>query len=354
MSERKVAFPRRVARIGRGCALELARPTGADGAHRHRRGRCGHCRLKRSSTGPPVFLARTAAECRALGAARNREKPSGRRADWAPRSTGDATFGRLDVLGTTAATLALATWTRLERRRSSSSADAFGVCTPLALIKHCLPISAPGRGIVIGVASSALAGRTPQPIGKGGWGPASSTRRRSAAGAGLAKAPAVQRRRIGSCRASSEPSGWRSSSASSADASKALPVENPGARAPRPHDEPSHFSIRSPRRSSTSTLAAPTTGRSATSGDGAVGRATSSQSTCSSTSRRSLAPPNPPTRGASRRRWFAPTRRRRRSNSRRRRANWSSGHDERGPRVRSQRALTKSSAARPRPMCSVM
>jgi NAD(P)-dependent dehydrogenase (short-subunit alcohol dehydrogenase family) len=181
MAERRVAFITGASRgIGRGCALELAR-RGFDlaltartvtGAERYEHSST----VKKSATEPlPGSLEETAAEVRALGGAATVIKLDlSVRADW-PAAVAAAMerFGRIDVLVNNG------------RYIGPGHMDAFedtpvelieqmllcNVVAPLHLIKLCVPIMRHrGGGIVINITSSAGDREIEAPIGKGGWG----------------------------------------------------------------------------------------------------------------------------------------------------------------------------------------
>ena len=181
MPQRKVAFITGASRgIGRGCALELAR-RGFDlmltartvtGAERYEHSST----VKKSHTTPlPGNLEQTAREARAHGVrAEVCKLDLSVRADW-PSAVQTAVdrFGRVDVLVNNG------------RYIGPGHMDHFvdtpvelieqmllcNVVAPLHLIKLCLPLMrAQGGGVVINVTSSAGDRETPQPIGEGGWG----------------------------------------------------------------------------------------------------------------------------------------------------------------------------------------
>ena len=181
MTERKVAFITGASRgIGRGCALELAR-RGFDlvltartvtGAERYEHSST----VKRSAVEPlPGSLEQTAAEVRALGAqALVIKLDLSVRAEWPAAVQGALEhFGRIDVLVNTG------------RYIGPGHMDEFvdtpvelieqmmlcNVIAPLHLIKLVLPaMQRQGGGIVINVTSSAGDREIDAPIGKGGWG----------------------------------------------------------------------------------------------------------------------------------------------------------------------------------------
>ena len=181
MTERKVAFITGASRgIGRGCALELAR-RGFDlvltartvtGAERYEHSST----VKRSAVEPlPGSLEQTAEEVRALGAqALVIKLDLSVRAEWPAAVQGALErFGRIDVLVNNG------------RYIGPGHMDEFvdtpvelieqmmlcNVIAPLHLIKLVLPaMQRQGGGIVINVTSSAGDREIDAPIGKGGWG----------------------------------------------------------------------------------------------------------------------------------------------------------------------------------------
>ena len=243
VAERKVAFLTGASRgIGRGCALELAR-RGFDLALTARTvtgtERFEHSStVKQSSTGPlPGSCEATATECRALGAATHVAKLDlADRADWAPAIDGALQrFGRLDVLVNNGRYVGPGHMDPFEETPLELIEQMFlcNVYAPLALIKHCLPIwKRQGGGIVINVTSSAGQTETPQPIGKGGWGLGYSLTKAafSRMVSGLAKelrphnvaVIGLMPGFVGTERMAIELGQF------GFDASKALPVENPG------------------------------------------------------------------------------------------------------------------------------
>ena len=181
MTQRKVAFITGASRgIGRGCALELARRgfdvvltartvTGAE--------RLEHSStVKKSSTDPlPGSLDATAGEVRALGAdAFVVPLDLSVRADWSKAiSAAVEHFGRLDVLVNNGRYIGPGhmDWFEDTPVELIEQMLLCNVVAPLHLIKLCLPImQRQGGGIVINVTSSAGDRETPAPIGEGGWG----------------------------------------------------------------------------------------------------------------------------------------------------------------------------------------
>ena len=181
MTAKKVAFITGASRgIGRGCALELAR-RGFDlvltartvtGAERYEHSST----VRKSATEPlPGSLEQTAAEVRARGATAAVIKLDlSQRADWPAAIDGAMQrFGRIDVLVNNG------------RYIGPGHMDPFAdtpvelieqmllcnVVAPLQLIKLCLPIMRrQGGGIVINITSSAGDREIEAPIGRGGWG----------------------------------------------------------------------------------------------------------------------------------------------------------------------------------------
>ena len=181
MTARKVAFITGASRgIGRGCALELAR-RGFDlvltartvtGSERYEHSST----VRKSATEPlPGSLERTADEVRALGATAAVIKLDlSVRVDWPAAIDGAMQrFGRIDVLVNNG------------RYIGPGHMDPFAdtpvelieqmllcnVIAPLQLIKLCLPIMRrQGGGIVINITSSAGDREIEAPIGQGGWG----------------------------------------------------------------------------------------------------------------------------------------------------------------------------------------
>jgi len=243
MAERRVAFVTGASRgIGRACALELARRgldvvvtartvTGAE--------RLEHSStVKKSATNPlPGSLEATAREARALGAEALVVKLDlAARADWpAAVDAALARFGRIDVLVNNG------------RYVGPGHMDPFGdtpvdlieqmmlcnVIAPLHLVKLCLPtMKRQGGGIVINITSSAGERETPAPIGQGGWGLGYSLSKAALNRMvpGLAKelrpyniaVIGLMPGFVGTERMAAELAEF------GFDASKALPVENPG------------------------------------------------------------------------------------------------------------------------------
>ena len=181
MTGKKVAFITGASRgIGRGCALELAR-RGFDLVLTARtvtgRERYEHSStVKQSATAPlPGNLEQTAREVQALGAAALVAKLDlSVRADW-PAAV-DATlarFGRIDVLVNNGRYIGQGHMDPFEETPVELIERMLlcNVIAPLHLIKLCLPImKRQGGGIVINVTSSAGDRETPRPIGQGGWG----------------------------------------------------------------------------------------------------------------------------------------------------------------------------------------
>ena len=242
-SNRRVAFITGASRgIGRGCALELAR-RGFDLVLAARTV-TGEERLEYSSTvrasrtdALPGSLERTAREVRALGVdALVRKLDLAARADWpAAVDAAVARFGRLDVLVNNGRYVGPGHMDAFEDTPLELIERMFlcNVVAPLHLIRLCLPImKRQGGGIVINITSSAGQVETPQPIGQGGWGLGYSLTK-AAFGRmvpGLAKelrphniaVIGLMPGFVGTERMAVDlgPFGF--------DASKALPVENPG------------------------------------------------------------------------------------------------------------------------------
>jgi NAD(P)-dependent dehydrogenase (short-subunit alcohol dehydrogenase family) len=244
MSEaRKVAFVTGASRgIGRGCALELA-ARGFDlvltartvtGAERYEHSPT----VKRSTDAPlPGTLEQTAAEVRARGARAHVAKLDlARRDDWATAiDAALAHFGRLDVLVNNGRYIGPGHMDAFEDTPLALIEQMFlcNVFAPLGLIRLCLPIwKRQGGGIVINITSSAGQTETPAPIGKGGWGLGYSITK--AAFSRMVPGLAKELRQhnvaviglmpgfVGTERMAIELGEF------GFDASKALPVENPG------------------------------------------------------------------------------------------------------------------------------
>jgi NAD(P)-dependent dehydrogenase (short-subunit alcohol dehydrogenase family) len=239
----KVAFITGASRgIGRGCALELAR-RGFDlvltartvtGAERYEHSST----VRKSATDPlPGTLERTAAEAAALGVATHVVKLDlSKREDWAPAiAAALERFGRLDVLVNNGRYVGPGHMDPFEETPLELYEQMFvcNVFAPLELIRLCLPAwKRQGGGIVINITSSAGQIETPQPIGKGGWGLGYSLTKAafSRMVSGLAKelrphnvaVIGLMPGFVGTERMAKELGEF------GFDASKALPVENPG------------------------------------------------------------------------------------------------------------------------------
>lgn len=240
---RRVAFVTGASRgIGRGCALELAK-RGFDvvltartvtGAERYEHSPT----VKRSTDAAlPGSLEATAAEVRAHGVDAHVVKLDlARRADWEPAvASALERFGRLDVLVNNGRYVGPGHMDPFEETPLELIEQMFlcNVFAPLALIKLCLPAwKRQGGGIVINVTSAAGQTETPQPIGKGGWGLGYSITKAafSRMVPGLAKELREHKVAViglmpgfvGTERMAIELGEY------GFDASKALPVENPG------------------------------------------------------------------------------------------------------------------------------
>jgi len=181
MTNRRVAFITGASRgIGRGCALELAQRgfdlvltartvTGAE--------RLEHSStVKKSNTAPlPGSLEQTAAEVRSRGAAALVTKLDlSVRPDWpAAIDAAMARFGRIDVLVNNGRYIGPGHMDPFEDTPVELIEQMMlcNVVAPLHLIKRCLPIMRhQGGGIVINVTSSAGDREIEAPIGQGGWG----------------------------------------------------------------------------------------------------------------------------------------------------------------------------------------
>src|SRR5437899_8953979 len=181
MPERRVAFVTGASRgIGRGWARGLARRglgvvvtartvTGAE--------RLEHSStVKKSATNPlPGSLEATAREARALGAEALVVKLDlAARADW-PAAVDEALarFGRIDVLVNNGRYVGPGHMDPFEETPVDLIEQMMlcNVIAPLHLIKLCLPaMKRQGGGIVINITSSAGERETPAPLGQGGWG----------------------------------------------------------------------------------------------------------------------------------------------------------------------------------------
>jgi len=240
---RRVAFLTGASRgIGRGCALELAR-RGFDlvltartvtGAERFEHSST----VKKSSTSAlPGSLASVAREAEALGAATLVTKLDlAARDDWAPAvDAALARFGRIDVLVNNGRYVGPGHMDPFEDTPLELIERMFlcNVFAPLALIKLCLPTwKRQGGGVCINITSAAGQTETPNPVGQGGWGLGYSVTKAafSRMVPGLAKelrdhgvaVIGVMPGFVGTERMALELGEF------GFDASKALPVENPG------------------------------------------------------------------------------------------------------------------------------
>jgi len=243
MAERRVAFVTGASRgIGRACALELARRgfdvvvtartvTGAE--------RLEHSStVKKSATNPlPGSLEATAREARALGAEALVVKLDlAARADWpAAVDAALARFGRIDVLVNNGRYVGPGHMDPFEDTPVELIEQMMlcNVIAPLTLVKLCLPaMKRQGGGIVINITSSAGERETPAPIGQGGWGLGYSLSKAALNRMvpGLAKelrpyhiaVIGLMPGFVGTERMAAELAEF------GFDASKALPVENPG------------------------------------------------------------------------------------------------------------------------------
>ena len=243
MAARKVAFVTGASRgIGRGCALELARRgfdvvltartvTGAE--------RLEHSStVKKSLTTPlPGNLEKTASEVCALGVdALVAKLDLSVRADWpAAVDAAVARFGRIDVLVNNGRYVGPGHMDPFEETPVELIEQMMlcNVVAPLNLVKLCLPLmKRQGGGIVINVTSSAGERETPAPIGQGGWGLGYSLSK--AAFNRMVPGLAKELRQYGIAVIGLMP-GFVGTERMAAelgefgfDASKALPVENPG------------------------------------------------------------------------------------------------------------------------------
>jgi NAD(P)-dependent dehydrogenase (short-subunit alcohol dehydrogenase family) len=181
MASRKVALITGASRgIGRGCALELAR-RGFDLVLTARtvtgRERLEHSStVRKSLTDPlPGSLEQTAREVGALGAEALVVKLDlSVREDW-PAAVKAALerFGRIDVLVNNGRYIGPGHMDPFEDTPVELIEQMLlcNVIAPLELIKLCLPaMKLQGGGIVINVTSSAGDREIPAPIGQGGWG----------------------------------------------------------------------------------------------------------------------------------------------------------------------------------------
>jgi len=243
MAERRVAFVTGASRgIGRACALELARRgfdvvvaartvTGAE--------RLEHSStVKKSLTTPlPGSLEATGREVRALGAEALVVKLDlAAREDWpAAVDAALARFGRIDVLVNNGRYVGPGHMDPFEETPVDLIEQMMlcNVIAPLHLVKLCLPaMKRQGGGIVINITSSAGERETPAPIGQGGWGLGYSLSKAALNRMvpGLAKelrpyniaVIGLMPGFVGTERMAAELAEF------GFDASKALPVENPG------------------------------------------------------------------------------------------------------------------------------
>jgi len=243
MAERRVAFVTGASRgIGRACALELARRgfdvvvaartvTGAEHLEHS-------STVKKSLTTPlPGSLEATAREARALGAEALVVKLDlAAREDWpAAVDAALARFGRIDVLVNNGRYVGPGHMDPFEETPVDLIEQMMlcNVIAPLHLVKLCLPaMKRQGGGIVINITSSAGERETPAPIGQGGWGLGYSLSKAALNRMvpGLAKelrpyniaVIGLMPGFVGTERMAAELAEF------GFDASKALPVENPG------------------------------------------------------------------------------------------------------------------------------
>jgi NAD(P)-dependent dehydrogenase (short-subunit alcohol dehydrogenase family) len=181
MTQRKVAFITGASRgIGRGCALELAK-RGFDVVVTARTVSDGQffeysSTVKKKATEPlPGSLEATAAEVHALGTDAHVVKLDlSVREDWpAAIESAMARFGRIDVLVNNGRYIGPGHMDPFEDTPVELIETMFlcNVFAPLHLIKLCMPImKQQGGGIVINVTSTAGDRETPALIGQGGWG----------------------------------------------------------------------------------------------------------------------------------------------------------------------------------------
>jgi NAD(P)-dependent dehydrogenase (short-subunit alcohol dehydrogenase family) len=241
--DRKVALITGASRgIGRACAIELARRGFAVVVTA--RTVTGNERLEHSSTVRrsvatplPGSLEQTAAEVRAAGAEALVVKLDlAVREDW-PAAVQAALdrFGRIDLLVNNGRYVGPGHMDPFEDTPVELIERMMlcNVVAPLHLIKLCLPaMKRQGGGIVINVTSSAGEQETPQPIGQGGWGLGYSITKAAfnRMVPGLAKelrphnvaVIGLMPGFVGTERMAAELAEF------GFDASKALPVENPG------------------------------------------------------------------------------------------------------------------------------
>jgi len=243
MPERRVAFVTGASRgIGRACALEIAR-RGFDLVLAARtvtgRERLEHSStVRKSLTDPlPGSLEQVAGEVRALGVDVLVVKLDlARREDW-PAAVAAALdrFGRIDVLVNNGRYVGPGHMDPFEDTPVELIEQMLlcNVVAPLHLIRLCLPaMKRQGGGIVINITSSAGERETPAPIGQGGWGLGYSISKAAfnRMVPGLAKELRAHRIAViglmpgfvGTERMAQELGEF------GFDATKALPVENPG------------------------------------------------------------------------------------------------------------------------------
>jgi NAD(P)-dependent dehydrogenase (short-subunit alcohol dehydrogenase family) len=243
MSERKVAFVTGASRgIGRACAIELAKrgfnvvvtARTVTGKERFEYSST----LKKSATKPlPGSLEETARDVEAFGVAAAVVKLDlSVRADW-PAAVQAALdrFGRIDVLVNNGRYIGPGHMDFFEDTPVELIEQMLlcNVTAPLHLIKLCLPVMKQhGGGIVINVTSSAGDRETPALIGEGGWGLGYSISK--AAFNRMVPGLAKELRRDNIAVIGLMPGFVRTERMAiemgdfGFDASKALPVENPG------------------------------------------------------------------------------------------------------------------------------